>query len=321
MTRESVDHFERIDGMSSEEIAKKIYDDEIDILFDLTGNEVPRYETILNGVSSLSILARKPAPIQIANFINTTGLEAVDYFLTDEVLDHPHEHDDYFAEQLIYMPSFICYAGRDDLEPGIEPPFKRNGYVTFGSFHRYIKLTDEILIAWKEILERVPNSRLVLKAPEFVSNSLQDSAYYRLESLGFDMNQVSIEQPSRDYMTRYAELDISLDVFPYSGGGVACDSIYMGVPIVTICNERRSSRFAASILTSIGLTELITYNLKDYVERAVILATDLELIEILHKNLRKMMLEAENLKSQSFNHSLEDYYRAMLSDVRSRWLE
>ncbi|MBR1420375.1 MAG: hypothetical protein IJ575_04895 [Selenomonadaceae bacterium] len=314
--KNNVDKFLCVDGMSSEEIAKKIHDDKIDILFDLTGNEVPRHEAGMNGVSSLSILARKPAPIQIANFISTTGLEAVDFFLTDSIVDPPGSHDDLFAEQLIYMPCYLCYAGRDDLEPSIIPPFKKNGYITFGCFHRYIKITDQMLLAWKQIIERVPNSRLVIKCPEFISSSLQDSAYDRCKELGFDMNQVAIEDPSVQYMERYSELDIALDVFPYSGGGVACDAIYMGVPIITLRNERRSSRFASSILHAIGFGELITESVEDYIDRAVGIASDPDLIEILHQTLRQKLLDTVAIQSQNYNHTLEDYYRVMLSEFR-----
>ena len=314
--KQSVDKFLCIDGMSSEEIAKKIADDKIDILFDLTGNEVPRHEAGMNGVSSLSILARKPAPIQIANFISTTGLEAVDFFLTDSIVDPPGSHDDLFAEQLIYMPCYLCYAGRDDLKPSISPPCKKNGYITFGSFHRYIKITDQMLLAWKEILKRVPNSRLVIKAPEFISQSLQDAAYDRCKQLGFDMNQVAIEDPSVQYMERYSELDIALDVFPYSGGGVACDAIYMGVPVITLRNERRSSRFASSILHAIGFDELITESVEDYIDRAVGIASDPDLIEVLHQTMRQKLLDSVAIQSQNYNRTLEDYYRVMLSEYR-----
>lgn len=315
--KEVVDKFQCVDGMSNEEIAQRIYDDKIDILFDLTGNEVPRHEAGMNGVSSLSILARKPATIQIANFISTTGLEAVDFFLTDSIVDPPGSHDDLFAEQLIYMPCYICYAGRDDLQPSIVPPFKKNGYITFGSFHRYIKITDEMLLAWKQIIERVPNSRLVIKAPEFVSQSLQDSAYDRLRELGFNMNRVAIEDPSPQYMERYSELDIALDTFPYSGGGVTCDALYMGVPVITLRNERRSSRFASSILHAIGFDELVAESIEDYIERAVGIASDPDLIEILHQTMRQRFLDSVSIQSANYNHTLEDYYRVMLSEFRN----
>ena len=135
------------------------------------------------------------------------------------------------------------------------------------------------------------------------------------------MNHVAIEDPSPDYMPRYSELDISLDTFPYSGMGVACDALYMGVPVVTICGERRSSRFAASILHAVGLDELITDNMRDYIERAVGLASDLELLEILHKNLRQMFTDTNSLKSIVYNRNLEKFYRAMLNDLKGDWIE
>ncbi|MBR1420376.1 MAG: hypothetical protein IJ575_04900 [Selenomonadaceae bacterium] len=317
LVESAVDHFVRLPGIFEQDhvsdsqalsnlhkIVKRIHDDEIDILFDFVGH---------TGENPLPIMAFKPAPVQISGvgYMATTALDTIDFFLTDEITDPPGEHDQFFTEKLLYMPSQFCYVGRNDLEPSTGAPCKSRGSILFGCFQRYGKITDEMLATWKKILDRVPNSRLRFKAQELIGASLGDQFADRLEKIGFDLDRIEIEPASREYMQEMLEIDIMLDTYPYPGGGTTCDTLFMGVPVVTMYGERRNTRFAYAILKAIGLEELAVTNREEYIERAAALAHDWDLLDVLHKNLRTMMQNSPIMNHRDFTRQLEQYYLAI----------
>ena len=296
-----VDAFVPVHGMAYEAIAARIYEDGIDILVDLAGHSAG---------SGLPVLAWKPAPVQISGlgYLATTGLPAVDYYITDEIVDPPGQHERFFTEKLLYLPSQFCYTGREDVPEPKGAPCKERGYVLFGVFHHYRKFTDEMLLAWREILNRVPGSRLLVKAQELVGGTLLDTAWERMHRLGFDMDLVEMEPATSDYMERYLDVDIALDTYPYPGGGMTLDAVYMGVPTITLHGERRNTRFGLGILSSLGLAELAAASVEEYVERAVGLAQDTELLDVLHRNLRGMMRDS-GMEPRRYMRALEEQYR------------
>lgn len=317
LVESAVDHFIRLPGIFEQDhisqqqaesnlrkIVKRIHDDEIDILFDFVGH---------TGENPLPIMAYKPAPVQMSGvgYMATTALDTIDFFLTDDITDPPGEHDRFFTEKLLYMPSQFCYVGRNDLVPSSGAPCKKRGSILFGCFQRYGKITDEMLECWKKILDRVENSRLLFKSQELIGASLGDRFAERLERLGFDLDRVMFQPASREYMQEMLDVDIMLDTYPYPGGGTTCDTLFMGVPLVTMYGERRNTRFAYAILKAIGLEELATTNREEYVERAVALASDWDLLDVLHKNLRTMMQKSPIMQHREFTRTLEEYYLAI----------
>ena len=235
-------------------------------------------------------------------------MKAVDYFITDEIVDPPGEHEKLFTEKLIYMPSQFCYAHRTDVPtPEYAPCTKRN-YVVFGTICRYSKMNDDILNIWRQILERVPGSVLLMRAQEFASNTTTDQAYNRMKALGFNMDQVLFRPAVPDYMAELTHLDIILDSYPYVGGSTTFDALYMGVPVVTFFGERRSTRFGLSILENIGMGDLATNSVQEYIDRAVGLANDVEALDVLHKNLRTMIVKSENLDPKHYTKLLEQKF-------------
>lgn len=303
-----VDGFVPVHALDYAEIAAKIREDEIDILVDLAGH---------SSGSGLPVLAWKPAPVQVSGlgYLATTGLPAVDYYLTDEFVDPPGQHERFFTEKLLYLPSQFCYTGRDDVPEPKGAPCRERGYVLFGVFHRYRKITDEMLGAWLAILERVPGSRLLLKSQELVGGTLLDAAWDRMHRMGFDMDRVLMEPATSDYMERYLDVDIALDTYPYPGGGMTLDALYMGVPTVTLYGERRNTRFGLGILSNLGLTELAAASLEEYIARAVGLAQDAELLDILHKNLRGM-LKNSAMEPRRYVRVLEKQYRRIWQEAQ-----
>ena len=302
------EHFVDVKDLTLDELAQKIYDDEIDIAFDLAGH---------TGSNSLPALARRPAPVQICGlgYMSTTGLKAIDYFITDEQLDPRNQNrEQYFSEKFLYMPAQFCYVRPENIPASSGAACVENGYVTFGTICRYSKINDDMLAVWTEILKRVPDAKLIMRAKEFISNGTCDELYSRLKNLGCDMDRV-IFRPAVDnidYFEAISRIDICLDGFPYVGGVTTLDALYMGVPVINLYGERHSTRFGKSILESVGLGELSVESVEDYINRAVALASDFETLDILHKNLRNMFLNSDALNPVKYCRALEKKFEELV---------
>jgi TPR domain/SEC-C domain protein len=298
--RDLTDH-----ARNMERIAREIYEDEVDILFDLAGH---------TAASGLAALAWKPAPVQLTGlgYMATTGLPAVDYFVTDHYCDPESSgSESVYVEKLLRLTSQFCYNGYTNLPVSKGTPARRKGYIQFASFNQYVKLHDDMLLAWRDIMERVPDARLLLKNSAYARHGIASLAHERLCRLGFDMSRVQFEGATRDYMVRYLDIDIALDTFPWPGGGTTCDALYMGVPVVSYYTERHSTRFTYSLLANMGLAALASESLKDYVETAVALAGNLDLLDALHRELRSRMQASPVMDQERYIREMEEHYRAI----------
>ncbi|MBQ7723430.1 MAG: hypothetical protein IJT57_03815, partial [Selenomonadaceae bacterium] len=308
--RQVVEHFVDVQNLTDEELAKKIHDDEIDIAFDLAGH---------TGYNGLPALVYRPAPVQICGigYMSTTGLKEIDYFITDKVLDPPNQNrEQYFSEKFLYMPAQFCYSRPADVAIPNGASCMKNGYVTFGTICRYSKINDDSLAIWIEILNLVPTAKLLMRAGEFISNSLVDELYNRMKNLGCDMDRVIFRPAVTDYFETISELDIVLDAYPYVGGVTTLDALYMGVPVINFYGSRHSTRFGKSILASVGLGELSVNSVEAYINTAVALANDFETIDVLHKNLRGMFENSAALDPLKYCRCLERKFEEILADAR-----
>lgn len=288
--------------------ARLIAEDKIDILIDLSGHSQD---------NALPIMAYRPAPIQISGigYTNTTGLRIIDYFLSDEVCvpkgDMGAEAG--FTEQLLRLPhSHLCYAPEEIRvmpEPGYEAPVRKNGYVTFGSFNNFAKVTDEILLLWRGILEAVRGSKLVIKGKIASIDSGIHFAKKRLSMLSYDLMRVEFRPYSPDYLEQYRDIDIALDTAPYNGGLTTCEALYMGVPVISLRGRTHGSRFGASILTNAGVRELVAENDINYVRRAIQLAESPKLLEAYHMGLRANMKRSPLMNVEGYMEELETAYQ------------
>ena len=305
--RTLVDKWRDISKKDYSEIAEIVYGDEIDILFDLAGH---------TSNTGLPVLAWKPAPVQISGlgYMATTGLSEVDYFLTDGFVDPPGVNDRLFVEKLLRVTSQFCYNGATNLPQSAGAPFRKRGRILFGSFNQYQKITDDMLILWKEILSKVPGSLLLVKTTSFADPDCIDTAYSHMEEIGLPMDRIMLEPPSRKHMLRYLDVDIALDTYPYPGGATTCDALYMGVPVVTLYGTRHSTRFSYGILAAAGLAELTAATPEEYVERAVSLAREPELLDALHLNLRTMMQKSPLMDPQGYINEVEAHYLRIWED-------
>ena len=302
----TVDVWRDISKLSDAEAAKLIRDDEIDILFDLSGHTTD---------NRLRVAAYRPATVQISGigYMNSTGIDCFDYFLSDKFCAGD---ESWFTEKLIRLPhSHICYNSQLKLETSDAPCLKK-GFVTFGSFNNFAKVTDSILVAWKKILDRLPRSRLLLKHKIFSTADGRNFVGERLKNFGFDLNRVDMRNYTANHAVDYFDVDIALDTFPYTGGVTTCEALWMGVPVVTLFGTRHGTRFGLSILKNVRLDELAVANFDDYVERAVALASDTELISILRKNLRGMMKKSPLMDAKNYILDIEKVFAEILIDNR-----
>lgn len=305
-----LEHLIDVSGQSTAEIVNQIRADRIDILVDLGGH---------GEFCAYPIMAYKPAPIQITGIgaRSTSGLKAIDYFLTDEIADPRGEHDKFFSEKLLYLPTQFGYIYRSDVAEPSEAPCIKNGYVTFGSFNDYQSITDEILGIWKEILRRMPTARLIMRAKEFESDAMIDAAYKRLKALGLNMSAILFLPAIGDHMKDLQRLDIALSTFPQTDASMTMDALYMGVPVVSIYADRRDTRLAYDILKNVGLEELAVTTAQDYLVRALGLAQSTDTLNTLHKNLRAMIRKSAALDPNNYVKAIENsWFRLIANEAR-----
>ncbi len=302
------DHWMPTVGMSDDALAERIRRDGIDILVDLAGH---------TSKNRLMVFARKPAPLQVSwlGYPNSTGLEAMDYRLVDAVSDPPGEADALACETLVRLPGgFLCYGGGADAPAPTSAPGLATGAATFGSFNNPAKLSGATLDAWATLLMRLPQARLLLKGKAFSDASTRALYLDRLARRGVAAARIELfaEIPdSAAHLALYHRVDIALDPFPYNGTTTTCEALWMGVPVVTLRGDRHAGRVGASLLTQIGMPDLIADSIEAYVETAVALAGAPGRLADQRHSLRPRMAASPLCDAPAFARKVEQAYRTM----------
>jgi predicted O-linked N-acetylglucosamine transferase (SPINDLY family) len=295
-------------GMPDASLAERIRLDGIDILVDLAGHTAH---------NRLPVFARKPAPIQVTwlGYPNTTGLKAIDYRLVDAVTDPEEEADAWASETLIRLADgFLCYGAPHDAPEPAAPPCLATGTVTFGSFNNPSKLSAATLDTWAMLLARLPDARLLLKGGWFADPATCELFRNRLGSRGIVAERIELVPMLADtaaHLGLYDRIDIALDPFPYNGTTTTCEASWMGVPVITLRGDRHAGRVGASLLTQLGLTELIADSVEEYVEIAVALAADQARLGELRRLLRPRLATSSLGDAAAFARKIESAYRTM----------
>ncbi len=296
-----------IHGLSDPALARLIRDDAIDILVDLAGHTAH---------SRIMAFRYKPAPLQITwlGYPNTTGLPAMDYRLTDEWADPPGQ-EAFHTERLVRLPhGFLCYLPPADAPVVAALPAQTAGHVTFGSFNVLPKTTPQVVALWARILQALPDARLVLKNKFLGVGELREGCYAQFEQHGIARSRIEIvgRLPAlEDHLALYGKIDIALDTFPYNGTTTTCEALWMGVPVVTLAGDRHAGRVGVSLLSRVGLTELIARTPEEYVKLAVELANDTGRLARLRAGLRERMENSSLCDAAGFTTDLEQAYREM----------
>jgi predicted O-linked N-acetylglucosamine transferase (SPINDLY family) len=300
-----------IGGLDDAAAAQLIRDDGIDVLVDLWGHTV-------NG--RLGVFARKAAPVQVSwmNYLQTTGLAAIDYVLHSDGLAEPNAQD-HFVEKIWHMGPAIA-PFRPDPRPDPAPtPARANGFVTFGSYNHPARLNDQTVAAWAAILNRTPGSQLVLRYRFFDDAVLQNATLMRFAAHGVDPERITFKghtvQP--EYYESYREIDIALDPSPCPGGTTSNDALANGMPLLTLKGDTYFSRLGSALVEPLGVPELVVETWEDYVDRAVELASDIAALDALRLRVRVGFDLFEDREEVGFTRRLEGIFR----DMFLRWQE
>jgi protein O-GlcNAc transferase len=300
--RASVDTWRDVLTLGNDALAELVRSDSIDILVDLTMH-------MANG--RLGVFAKKPAPVEVSwlAYPGTTGVDGIDYRITDRYLDPPDKETDAYSEESLRLPdTFWCYDSRTkEPEPGALPA-ETHGYVTFGCLNAFQKTNDAVLELWTRVLAAVPGSRLVLLAPSGETRKRVLEAFARQN---VDKGRVTLvgRRPRLEYLSSYRDIDVCLDTFPYNGHTTSLDAFWMGVPVVTLVGGTVVGRAGLCQAMNLGLPELVATTPDEYVERAVDLTRDLPRLAKLRSELRNRMERSPLMDAERFARNLETAYR------------
>jgi predicted O-linked N-acetylglucosamine transferase (SPINDLY family) len=302
--RAAVEHFVPFDG-SGRDLAERIRADGIDILVELAGNSMPW--------EFLQTLALKPAPIQVSwvGLPGTTGLSTMDYFLGDAQMPRPGtEH--LFRETVYRLPRAACCYRFMDI-PVAPSPCLQRGYITFGCFNQPMKITREVVRLWSAILRAVPRSCLLLKYKGMESEVFQDrfQSWIAKEGVARDRLRFAGYSPLAEYLAAYGGIDIALDPFPYNGGSTSLDAVYMGVPLVTLTGRLAVQCGGASLLRTIGLSDMVAETPERYLETAVSMAGMVPKMPDIRRDMRQALLSSPFLDEAGAVRDVEDAFRNM----------
>jgi predicted O-linked N-acetylglucosamine transferase (SPINDLY family) len=306
LVQASADHWREILKLTDDDAAELVRQDGIDILIDLS---------LHMGGNRLLVFARKPAPVQATwlAYPSTSGMRAIDYAISDPYIDPPGTSEWFYSEQLVRLPhSFWCYPPPEDREFPLTPlPAQQRGYVTFGSLNAFFKINERVARLWARILAGVPAARLVVLTHR--PDRPDSHARQMLARCGIDPQRVDVvERCDRAaYMRRLGEIDISLDPFPYNSHTTGMDSLWMGVPLVTMPGNLAIARAGACLLANVDLEELIAAGEDDYLRIACALASDLPRLAQLRSELRPRLRRSPLCDLPGFTRDLESLFRRM----------
>lgn len=303
-----VRHWRAIRGIGDDPVAQQIRNDRIDILVDLAGHTAG---------NRLLVFAQKPAPIQVTycGYPDTTGLATMDYRLTDVHADPIGASDSLATERLVRLSDcFLCYS-----PPADSPaPERAARQITFGSFNNIAKISPLTVRLWAEILQGAPRSRLIIKNMSLGEGQIAQGLLARFADCGIAAERIELQGPRAglaEHLAIYNQIDVALDTFPYHGTATTCESLWMGVPVVTLAGAIHASRVGMSLLNAVGLIHLIAQNPQQYVDIAVANASENSTQS--RTALRRRMLASPLMDGPLFARTVESTYRRMWQN----WLE
>jgi predicted O-linked N-acetylglucosamine transferase (SPINDLY family)/predicted SAM-dependent methyltransferase len=299
-------------GLNDQAAAQLIHSDGLHVLLDLSGHTAR---------NRLPVLAWKPAPVQVSwlGYFATTGVEAMDYFLADEV-GVPEVNQAQFTEKIKYLPDTrLCFTAPGTAIDVSPLPALANGYITFGCFQNMAKVGDDVLDLWAEIMSALPNTKLRWQCQSFGDAVITESVVQRLTQHGFDLDRVTLTGSTsrEDYLAAHAEIDVILDTFPFPGGTTTCEALWMGVPTLTLAGNTLIARQGASLLTAAGLGDWVADNRADYIRKVSLFTGDLGNLAKLRAGLREQVLVSPLFDAPRFARNMETALWGMWNDSQS----
>ncbi len=297
--RACADHWRDVWELSDDALLELIHSDRIDILVDLSGHTAH---------NRLAVFARRAAPVQVTylGFPNSTGLPTMDFRITDAATDPEPLADTWHTETVLRLPdSQWCFRPFGALTAPGPLPARERGYVTFGSFNNLAKAGDTILRCWAQLLTRMPDSRL--RITRVLSSQRAAEIVATLQRAGVAAERIECTPWRREipYGLQFAGVDIALDPYPYNGVTTTCESLYFGLPVISLYGRNCVSRSGLSILNTVGLGELVASTPEQYVDIAVALAGDLQRLEKLRLGLRSRIEQSPLRDEKRFAANFE----------------
>ena len=284
--------------LKNDEIITKLQDFKIEILIDTGG---------LFHAERIEIFNNRVAPIQISwvGYLNTVGYPTIDFLISDKNLIKEDE-EKFYSEKIIKMSNiWNCHSGFKFKREFSELPIKKNKYITFGSFNNFLKISDNVVEVWSQILKKINNSKLILKSSLNVNKNIILEKFKKFgvyNSIEFMERAQDIEK----HIKSYKKIDISLDTFPYNGGITTFEALWSGVPVIGMAGFNMMSRCGESILKNAKLKNLISMNKEDYVNKALYLSKNLRELEVLRLKIFKDILNTSLFDSENFSINFQN---------------
>lgn len=292
---------------NDEEVFDLVKENNIDILFDLSGH------TALN---RLRVFAMKPSPVQVSwlGMTPPLGMPQVDYNFVNQDQIHKGE-EKYYTEIPYNLPNFYLAYPFPEYDIAVEQaPFNKNGFITFGVFNRFTKLNHEVLKFWARLLKEIPNSKILFKAKLLNCQSFCDELYDFFSEHAIDRDRLILEPHSRDkkdYLRAFNDFDIGLDPFPFCGGTTSLDSFFMSTPYITLAGDTITHRAGLAMLKALELDELVAYSQDQYIEIAKGLAANPERINTYKETIREKFRNSSICNTQAFANEMKQAFFAM----------
>jgi len=302
--RALADHWRSTVGLTDEALAHRIHEDGIDILVDLAGHTAG---------NRLGAFSYKPAPVQASylGYFTTTGLAAMDYWISDAVLT-PDDTAELSTETIYRLPR-CCLSYQHPAEaPPVSIP--ENNVITFGSFNHLSKISTATVALWSKVLQAVPHSQLLLKTKQLADTAVQHKIQARFAERGISADRLILLPMTptvQEHLGIYGQVDIALDTIPRTGGSTTTEALWMGVPVITLAGKRFIERLSTTMLSAVGLDELITHSPEEFVACAAALANDHDRRTSLRTSLRQRMMESPLCDASGLCQALESAYRSM----------
>lgn len=298
-----VDHWVPTRGMSDAELAERIRADGMDILVDIAGH---------TGGNRLQVFARKPAPVSLhwLDFGYTTGLTAIDYYLTDHPTV-PAGAEHLFAETPWRLPVPALVYRPESAEPQVQSPlpYLERGHITLGTLSRAVRINDKVIRVWSAILQALPGARLVINSRDFHDPAMQALMTQRFARHGITPDRLDIGASPASEVLR--GVDIGLDCFPHNSGTTLFEMLYLGIPFVTLAGRSPVGTLGASVLHGLGHPEWIVETEAEYIERVVSLASNPQQLAWLRSTLPGEMKCSPLMDEAGFTRAVEAAYRTM----------
>jgi len=309
--QKSADVWRDVRRLTDAELAEAVRADRIDILVDLSMHTAD---------NRLLAFARRPAPVQVSwlGYPGSTGLETIDYRISDHYLereDEKSEMADERQEEALCLPdSWCCFAPLVDYPAVSKLPAAERKYATFGSLNQIAKINDELLGGWARLLAAIPGSRLLMICPEGEARDRVHTLFAR-HGIGSERLELMAPRPWGEFTQLFQRIDIALDSFPCNGMTTTCHTLWMGVPVITRTGTTAVSRAGRSLLHTLGLPEWVARSEEEFVHIAAEWANNLPRLAELRRSMRARMASSPLMDAPRFAHHIETAYRT----IWQRW--